>query len=194
MSGDEHHGREQRHVKFHLSDFELSELRGLLEVLSKRYFELAGEASDPELPEGLAPYDEMEATVGLAFVAAQACVERIRFGFVSEPEAALDAGPALRTGAAVVRVIHEAANIWKHLGERKSADEGRRRARVRAMFEQLGVDVTKEYPLANVLHAMKDQGVPDLDVLADWITEWRNAVVGPRYEIPIMEFDEDDEV
>jgi hypothetical protein len=180
--------------EFHMSDFDLIELRELLEVLERRLFVLSGEVEASSQPEGLGLYDALEATVGLAFVASQACLERIYSRARLKPREALARGPRLNCGLSVALVVHEGANAWKHLGERRIEAESKGQGRTTDVLTQLGVEPAQGYPLWNVLHAIKDQGVPDLLVLADRVTEWRDAVVGPRSEIPVVEVDEDDEL
>lgn len=114
--------------------------------------------------------------LGVGLVAAQVYVK----GAVAEQAAplreALSIGPRLPSGAAVVQLVNDGANFWKHCDASWNWDapDHRQRLVLRALANE-GIDGS-EYVLVRLIRHIAGTERPHLSGLSLLLEEWRNVL------------------
>lgn len=155
-----------------LVDGELQILREFIGLLDDKLALVVDKIGKSKNPEGDGLYDRGEYLIGVGFVAIQQYLyETCICVNISKGEAFMR-GPAHSTGATWVKIIHEAANWWKHEAEWFKSGEPRDPTYA-IVHSVIG---TNEYPMSNVLAAFTEGHCLSLNSVISRVIEWRDAL------------------
>lgn len=126
-------------------------------------------SADPDA-EGLC--ERGDYLIGIGFVAVQQYLYDTCICVNINKEEAFKYGPAHSTGTTWVRLVHEAANWWKHEAEWFKNNE------VRKTTFNIVYDVikTESYPMSNVLAAFTESKCLTFVSVISRVMEWRDVL------------------
>lgn len=155
-----------------LADGELQILREFLELIDGRLellSEMIAKSDDPDA-EGLC--ERGEYLIGIGFVAVQQYLYDTCICVNISKEEAFKYGPAYSTGTSWVRLVHEAANWWKHEAEWFKKDKAWDTT-FNVVYDVIN---TEDYPMSNVLAAFTESKSLTFGSVISRVMEWRDVL------------------
>ncbi|WP_442513833.1 hypothetical protein [Pseudomonas promysalinigenes] len=155
-----------------LLDGELQILREFLELIDGRLELLSGMIATSADPDAEGLCERGDYLIGIGFVAVQQYLYDTCICVNINKEEAFKYGPAHSTGTTWVRLVHEAANWWKHEAEWFKKNE------VRKTTFNIVYDVikTESYPMSNVLAAFTESKCLTFVSVISRVMEWRDVL------------------
>lgn len=121
-------------------------------------------------------YDKGEYLIGAGFCAMQRCLFDILRDVKIDPGLARGLGPTSKNGVAVAKLVHSAANYWKHEPEWHywlSELQGRAQETVDTILHSRD---SADYPLSDLLADLCGEKELLLVNCLPYLSEWRSAV------------------
>lgn len=159
-------------------DFDLNFLNGAATLVDASLDHLEGKADTSPDPDTFGIFDEMEYITGFGFVACQTYATAVmsRGKFKGKKREALAFGPVHRTGQPIIQLINAAANHWKHSSEWSLDTPSTQTKQTLEVISSLGVDSSRSYPIANMLHQILAPHPARITNLIPFLTQWRDIL------------------
>ncbi|MBA6119338.1 hypothetical protein [Pseudomonas putida] len=153
-------------------DGELQILREFLALLEDRLVLIEDRIARSENPEGDGLFDRGEYLIGIGFVAIQQYLYDTCISININRGEAFKLGPVHSTGIPWVKLIHEAANWWKHEAEWFKIGK----VNDNTFSTVVRVIETDEYPMSNVLAAFTESHYMSFNEAVSKVVEWRDLL------------------
>ena len=157
---------------------ELETLLSLVGSLDLQLHEVINKSLDAQDADQFGYFDVAEHITGLGFVACQTYIATVCGGMGASKIDALKRGPQHSGGLSKAQIINHAANYWKHNNEWALEKPDRRREAIEKAFDSVGFPVGTDYPLSGVLTELSDPSSASLASVADYLREWKDAILG----------------
>jgi hypothetical protein len=165
-------------------DPDLDFLAEILFLLDKQRMSMTGAWKDAETADSCGVFDSAEHITGLGFVACQAYITATHGFLKVEKSSALAFGPRHKTGKSVVKIIHHAANYWKHHDEWPLDKSAANQDRIRIAFDEVGISAARDYPLSGILTTLAEPEPPAFKPLIGKLASWRDDLRRGTNPIP----------
>ena len=158
-------------------DPSLNLLQYKLGILDDVLNRLDDEAMTSPDPDSCGIYDTVDDISGFGFVACQKYIQATFGRLKIKRNDALALGPRHETGQSLVRLICECANYWKHCDEWQPERLDGRQQKTRELMETLGIEVFREFQMANALYELTRPRPPRMASLLPLLIQWRDEVL-----------------
>lgn len=158
-----------------LLDYQLGLLQEALALFDEHLDRLEAAANSSPDPDQEGVFDSMDYVAGMGFAACQQYVVSIHSQLQMSRLKALQCPPLHRTGHAIAAVVNAAANHWKHSSE-WGDPPSHRAGQTLEVLRDLGVQVSGNYVMVNVLHHLLSPLRARFGNLVPFLTGWRDEV------------------
>lgn len=132
--------------------YEVKWLKELAELVDSRISDIYRLADEIKMPDEYGLLDSLEHVSGFGFVGFQTFIVSVASYMALNKLDIIELGPFHSSGTSKIKMIHHAANFWKHKNEWDFEKTDRRRRIIEDAFKSIGVPVDTDYPLYHTLH------------------------------------------
>lgn len=150
--------------------------KNLLYTLDLRLKESIEEFDDYEDPDMMGLFDSMEHLAGLGFVTLQAYVTAVYGVLKKTKKSVLFIGPKHRGGIAIVKIVNDSANYWKHNNEWSIDKSSNHRKIIESTFNSVGFPVDCDYPLSGILAELASPKDSSFKAVFEKLEKWQIEV------------------
>ncbi|QIR97554.1 hypothetical protein [Vibrio diabolicus] len=159
-----------------LHDFGVGYLKGVLESLDSSLMSINKEIESSSVWEVESYCDHGEYLIGVGFCVMQRYLFDVLQDIQIDPGLARDLGPRTSNGVAVGRLIHSAANYWKHAPEWHIWLQELKPKSQKTIDEVLHSRDSADYPLSDLLSDLNGSSELTLTGCLPHLIHWRKAV------------------
>lgn len=157
-------------------DFGFDYLKGVLESLDSSLISIHKEIESSSVWEVESYCDHEEYLIGVGFCVMQRYLFDVLQDLQIDPGLARDLGPRTSNGVAVARLIHSAANYWKHAPEWHIWLQELKPKSQKTIDEVLHSRDSADYPLSDLLSDLNGSSELTLAGCLPHLIHWRKAV------------------
>lgn len=151
-------------------------IKDLVDTLDKKLKELIDECNEVEDPDMMGLFDSIEHLTGLGFVTLQAYITAAYGILEKTKKSVLSIGPRHWGGNAIVKIVNDSANYWKHNNEWSIDKSSNHRKVIESTFNSAGFPVNSDYPLSGILAELSSPNEATFYAVFEKLEEWQIEV------------------